>query len=339
MKKFMRILSAFFVLLLSSLPIVAMDDNEEKFPSSVPSLKTLCLQRIQSNIQGQFERGEDKGVNAITKCGSEDIENLVFSQAFSVPPLMFSDSCIYKPAQIRSYSAPLTNISLRKRKLEDILKRQSSAPQRLMALLHSTMLTSLDLGENSLEQHIFDFLKPLSGLRKLNLEENSLNNFNLETFLNLTDLNLRRNALRRLPSYQDHYFPQPINFSLTHLDVSENPKISFDEDDLKHLTTLVNLNLSFCKLSKINALSVLTNLQTLNVEKNFLRGGFGVFSILTNLTSLNVGNQQNSITDEDCLVLRSLKEKGKVTILLMRSAEGKNIIIGPHPELFDTNTQ
>lgn len=355
MKRITRVLFSFLWLLSSSLTIIAMDDNEKE----VPLLKTLAAQQLSSNMRNQIFSADFKTFTIVSKLDSQDIKDLVFSQEFSFPSKLFSDSIIYSDSEIRLFGAYLTNIKMSNIGLNDCLIRQRVAPRVLRTLLHSTALTSLDLSWNDLRQDICDYLIPLSGLVKLDLAGNSLRSFNLETFPNLTYLNLasgglcsfnlgtfpnltylnlRRNMLQRIPSYESQYYPKPdIKFCLKTLDVSENLGMYISNNNVEYCTALTNLNLHSCRLYSINDLSIFTNLQTLNVANNNLMGSFGVFPILTNLTNLNVA-YQNGTTAADFSALKSLVDIGKVTVYLGKRPDGTPVIKGPHPELFDTNT-
>jgi len=360
MNRITKILFSFLFLLLSSLTIISMEKNEEE----IPSLKTRCMEVARTEIVKEFGQLRFENFIAVCNCKVDDIRDGIFSQEYEFNKLMFSDTTVYSLSEFKKFGQYLKNIKLSNIQLNDRLQRQSVAPGRVAALLHSTALTCLDMSMNGLRQDTIEYLTPLSGLKKLNLAENSFWHFNLEgfpnlTYLNLADnglssfnlgtfpnlayLNLRNNKLDRIPSYEltssrnSVYSPKKgMNFCLSTLDVSENLGMYISDMHVEYCATLTSLNLQSCKLRQIDALSLFTNLQILNLMNNSLHGNGGIFLNLTNLTSLNIANT-GGITSEDTLALGSLLEKKKVTAYLGKKGE-KPIIIGPHPELFDINT-
>ncbi|MBA3814060.1 MAG: hypothetical protein H0X26_06180 [Alphaproteobacteria bacterium] len=294
----------------------------------------------------QYTQGLGYGTYAVN-----DVNKIIFSQEFSFQNSIFRDEDIYSISEIASFGACLTNIKLSRLNLDRLLRTESAAGGRLTALLQGPSLKSLDLSGNDLRQDFLNVLQKLSQLTNLNVEHNLLNSLDLRSFPQLTTLNVSWNCcLKDFLPYSCHY-PENIKWCLTSLNVAHNDSINTKH--FQHFTALTDLDMSYCELRKVNDLSSLTNLRILNLRENELGEikraqhfnleghepgeNMSILATLPNLTSLNVAC--NGLNREDIIALEPLLENQTTTTYLGKDKTGEHIIIGPHKELFDIDTQ
>lgn len=272
----------------------------------------------------------------------------VFSKEFSFSAGMFKDEVSDRAhvIRIRDLSAFLTNIKLSQLNLNRHFQTKE-ARNGLQALLQGPFLKSLDLSDNYLDQDFVEDLQKLSRLTKLNVQNNSFHCFDLEKFPNITTLNVSSNGLKDLLLKSPE---NPIR-NLTTLNVAHNDSICTFY--FRHFIALTDLDMSSCKLRKVDNLSSLTNLINLNVEGNELGEewrvmhfdfprrepgkNMSILATLPKLTCLNVAD--NGISDEDLTALKPLVQNKKTTIYFGKGDSGEPIFSGPHPELFDIDKQ
>lgn len=138
------------------------------------------------------------------------------------------------------------------------------------SLTLATKLAMLDLSNNKLEQLDHAELWRLAGLLSVKLSNNKLTS---------------------IPPYFGQYS------SLRSLNLSSNMLTDFP-DALRHLTTLVDLDLSFNSISAINDIGSLTNLERLWATNNKLSGPFDEsFTALVNLKEIDA--RFNAISNID----------------------------------------
>jgi hypothetical protein len=280
-----------------------------------------------------------------TTCSQRVIIESVFSKEFSFSASSFAYD-LNRTREITSLSAFLTNIKLSQFNLYRSFETKE-ARASLQALLQGPSLKSLDLSDNYLNQDFVKDLQKLSRLTKLNVQNNEFESLNLEKFPNLTTLNVRGNFLKDL-------FPNTCEYpirNLTTLNVARNDSISTFY--FHHLIALTYLDMSYCKLRKFDNMSSLTNLINLNVEGNELGEkrrvmhfdfprrvpgkNMSILATLPNLTCLNLAH--NGLENVDVVALEPLVKKGTTTICFKKRDSRNPQIVGPHPELFDIDTQ
>ena len=188
----------------------------------VPSLKTLCSQKIIQQIQKDFDQIKwDTFIRvfSIENLDSETRE-MVLSHPFSFPKTFFKNEYICSSDEISRLAAPLTNINLGNLNLCNLLQHPDAISHRFEALVNRKALRSLNLSRNDLPP-TFKLSFALSGLTTLNLETNRFKDFNLDNFPHLVNLNLSDNRLEEMPCHTYVDFTQ-IHLCLTALDVSDN---------------------------------------------------------------------------------------------------------------------
>ena len=176
--------------------------------------------------------------------------------------------------------------------LQSLTLRECRITEELVQSLKPlTGLRYLDLTKNelaSINETLAGFLSVLTALKTLNLSDNYLTCVTgLSSLSGLTGLNLSNNGLRGLTGLSTLH-------SLTQLNLSDN--LLSSAAGLSSLTALTDLNLSGNLFSSATGLSSLTTLTTLDLADNMLNCVAGLAS-LTALTFLDMSkNGLDSVT-------------------------------------------